>query len=242
MNDTINLLRKRTSLRNYSSNPISDEHLDIILEGAMRAPTAGNMMSYSIIVIKDYKTKKTLSHTCDEQPFIAKAPIILIFIADYQKWMDFYRINNVEQFCKENGREFTRPSEASLFLATEDALIAAQNAVIAAESIGIGSCYIGDIMEHYETHKKLFNLPEYAFPVGMLCLGYYPEDYSQQLKERFNREYIVFNEKYEKVSESEIKNMFKHLENRFVKNNKYNAKNYAQMHYSFSQTLNFQRK
>ena len=56
-------------------------------------------------------------------------------------------------------------------LACCDALIAAQNAVIAAESLGIGSCYIGDILEQAETHAELFGLPRYTFPVTMLCFG-----------------------------------------------------------------------
>lgn len=242
MNQTMEFLRKRTSLRNYSQREMLQEHLDIIIEGAMRAPTAGNMMPYSIIVVKNKEKKEILSQTCDQQPFISKSPVILIFVADYQKWMDYYRINNVEKFCSYNKREYTRPSEASLFLATEDALIAAQNAVIAAESIGVGSCYIGDIMEHYETHKELFNLPEYAFPVAMLCLGYYPENYNQLPKERFDKKYIVFNEKYEKIPDKEIKHMFKHLESRWTPGNKYNAENYAQMHYAFKTNADFSKE
>jgi nitroreductase len=155
MNETIKLIKKRTSLRKYAPEPISKEHLDIILESAMRAPTAGNMMCYSIIVVEDRAKKEILSHSCDEQPFIAKAPVVLIFTADYQKWYDFYRVNEVDKYCMENGMDLFKPSEASLLLAMEDALIAAQNAVVAAESLGIGSCYIGDIMEQYEKHREL---------------------------------------------------------------------------------------
>ncbi|SCZ02101.1 nitroreductase family protein [Alkaliphilus peptidifermentans] len=242
MNKTIETLLSRTSLRKYASKPINQEHLDIIIQAAMRAPTAGNMMPYSIIVIRDQEKKESLSHTCDEQPFIAKSPVVLIFIADYQKWVDYYRINNVETFCLENKSDFNRPSEASLFLATQDALIAAQNAVIAAESLGIGTCYIGDIMEHYEKHKELLNLPEFAFPVGMLCLGYYPEGYQQVPKKRFDKEYIVFNEEYKRLDDEDIKSMFKHLEGRFTYENKFNAKNFAQMHYSYKTNADFSKE
>ena len=59
-----------------------------------------------------------------------------------------------------------------LFLACCDALIAAQTAVIAAESLGIGTCYIGDIMENYEEHEELFGLPKYVFPIRLICFGY----------------------------------------------------------------------
>ena len=242
MNSTIEILRKRTSLRKYASQPIAQEHMDIILEAAMRAPTAGNMMTYSIIHIEDPAKKEILSHTCDEQPFIAQAPALLIFLADYQKWYDFYRVNDVEGFCKETGRDFCKPSEASLFLAMQDAVIAAQNAVITAESLGIGSCYIGDIMEHYEKHKELLELPELVFPVTMLCLGYYPEGYEQQPRERFDRKYVVFKDTYEKLSDEQIHDMYGRLQSRYNPQNKYNAKNIGQMHYAFKTNADFSKE
>mgnify|MGYP002225984529 CR=1 FL=1 len=59
-------------------------------------------------------------------------------------------------------------------LAVTDTAIAAQNAVVAAESFGIGSCYIGDIMENYEKQRRLLNLPDYVFPAVMLVFGWPP--------------------------------------------------------------------
>ena len=242
MNETLELLKKRTSLRKYGHQPITKEHLDIILEAAMRAPTAGNMMLYSIIVVEDSAKKEILSHSCDEQPFIAKSPVVLIFAADYQKWFDFYEINEVEKFCLENKMDLNKPSEANLILAMEDALIAAQNAVIASESLGIGSCYIGDIMEQYEKHKKLLNLPDFVFPAAMLCLGYYPEGFEQAPRDRFDKKYVVFKDEYKRLSDEQIRDMFKNTESRFNPQNKYNAKNYAQMHYAFKTGADFSKE
>lgn len=239
MNETLKLLNYRTSLRKYVDKPIDPEDLQYILEGAMRAPTAGNMMTYSIIVIEDKEKKEILSRSCDNQPFIAKAPLVLVFVADYQKWFEYYRINGVNEYCKRNNLEFLAPSEASLFLAIEDALIAAQNAVVASEAIGIGSCYIGDIMEKYEFHKELLKLPEFTFPAAMLCLGYYPEDYNIKPRDRFQQKYVVFNEEYKVLSPEEIQDMHKALNTRHIDGNKYNAENYAQMHYAFKTGAKF---
>ncbi|MCB2290592.1 nitroreductase family protein [Clostridium sp. CS001] len=239
MNETLKLLDDRTSLRKYADKSISNEDLQCILNGAMRAPTAGNMMPYSIIVVRDQQKKDILSKSCDNQPFIAKAPISLIFIADYQKWFEYYKINGVKEYCDKNNLEFLAPTEASLFLSIEDALIAAQNAVIAAESLGIGSCYIGDIMEKYEFHKDLLKLPEFAFPIAMLCLGHYPEDYNLKPRERFAQEYIIFDEEYKMLSTEEIQDMYKTLNERPIAGNKYNAENYAQMHYAFKTGADF---
>lgn len=213
MNDVIKTLEERVSLRRYKDIPIKDKDLDIIIKGAIKAPTAGNMMLYSIIVIKDEETKKKLSITCDNQPFIAKAPVQLLFLADMQRWFDYYDYCDVKKICKEKNIGYNGPEEADLFLACCDALIAAQNAVIAAESIGIGSCYIGDIMENYETHREMFNLPKWTFPIALLSMGYYPDDYERVHRERFNQKYVVFDEKYRKLNKEEFQDMFKNKEN-----------------------------
>lgn len=96
MNPVLGVIHGRTSLRRYKDHPISDQDLQTILEATLRAPTAGNMMLYSVLTIKDQTTKDTLSKTCDNQPFIARAPLVLVFLADYQRWFDYYRLSGVE--------------------------------------------------------------------------------------------------------------------------------------------------
>lgn len=207
-NPTLRLLHQRASLRVYDKRDISQETLDQILQAMMRAPTAGNQMLYSVIVVRDDVTKQKLAQSCDHQAFIATAPVLLIFLADHQRWFDYYRQNDVAGYCNRHGLRFEAPQESDLLLAIEDAMIAAQNAVIAAESLGIGSCYIGDIMENYEFHRELFDLPDWAFPIGMLCLGYYRENHLKKLRPRFEQQYIVFDEKYRHLSADEYEQMF----------------------------------
>ena len=101
MNETLKTINGRVSLRGYDKRDISKEDLDAILEAAMRAPTAGNQMLYSIIVIKDEETKKILSKTCDNQAFIATAPVLLLFLADHQRWFDYYEQNGVGEHYAE---------------------------------------------------------------------------------------------------------------------------------------------
>jgi FMN reductase (NADPH)/FMN reductase [NAD(P)H] len=232
MNEVINTIIKRNSLRRYAKNKILDEHLDLILESAMRAPTAGNQMLYSIILVTDQELKDKLAVSCDNQPFIKKAPLVMIFVADHQKWFDYYKLSNVEEYAKENNKTFRKPQESDFLLACEDALIAAQNTVIAAESLNIGSCYIGDILENYEYHKELLNLPEYVQPISMICFGYYEDGYKQKRRERFDRKYIVFENSYKKLSDLELRDMFKSQEKQYIIDNKYNAKNYGQQFYA----------
>lgn len=242
MNNAIDVMLNRVSLRKYDERPVIKEHIDTILECAMRAPTAGNMMLYSIIHVEDQKKKEILSRTCDNQLFIARAPLVLIFLADYQRWYDYYINSQVPEYCKTKGIEFEGPSEANLLLAACDAMIAAQNAVIAGESLGIGSCYIGDIMENYETHKELFDLPKWVFPVGMLCMGYYPKDYNKVKRERFDKKYIVYTDKYDESYKDNIEDCFKDIEKRFNKENKFDALNMGQMHYAIKTGADFSKE
>ena len=163
MNETIQQLHDRRSVRVYEDRPIEAEVKQAILSAAIQAPSAGNMALYTILDITDPEIKQKLSVSCDNQPFIATAPMMLIFCADYRRWYDV--------FCKYVD-EVRRPDMGDLFLAEADALIAAQNAVVAAHSLGLGSCYIGDITENYEFHKELLKLPQYVVPAAMLCFGY----------------------------------------------------------------------
>lgn len=163
MNEVLRQLHQRKSVRVYENRAIEPEVKQAILEAAIQAPTAGNMALYTILDITDQTIKDKLAVSCDNQPFIATAPMVLIFCADYRRWYDV--------FC-EYVPEVRKPDLGDLFLAQADTLIAAQNAVAAAHSLGLGSCYIGDITENYEYHKELLNLPQYVVPAAMLCMGY----------------------------------------------------------------------
>ena len=163
MNEILRQLHDRKSVRVYEDRPVAPEVKQAILEAAIQAPSAGNMALYTILDITDQELKDKLAVSCDHQPFIATAPMVLIFCADYRRWYDV--------FC-EHVDEVRKPDMGDLFLAEADALIAAQNAVTAAHSLGLGSCYIGDITENYELHRELLNLPQYVVPAAMLCMGY----------------------------------------------------------------------
>jgi nitroreductase len=169
MNQTIELMNARTSTRAYDPAPPSGDEKQAILHTAMRAPTAGNLMLYTIIEIEDQTLKDRLAVTCDHQPFIAKAPWVLVFAADFQKWIDLFAVSGVERVP--GVRQRGAPGVGDLLMACSDALIAAQNAVIAAQSLGIGSCYIGDVLEQAEEVAELLGLPAHTLPAAMLCFG-----------------------------------------------------------------------
>ena len=200
MNEVIEQLYRRKSIRVYTEQEIGKVEKDAILRAAAEAPTAGNQQLYTILDITDQSLKEKLVETCDHQPMIAQAKMVLIFCADCKKWYDAYLAV---------GCQTRKPGVGDLMLAVTDAMIAAQNAVTAAESLGIGSCYIGDIMENCEAQRELLHLPEYVVPVGMLIFGYPTDQQKSRPKpERVEQKYIVHENGYTPLSAKDLEDMW----------------------------------
>jgi nitroreductase len=229
MNATIERIQLRKSQRVYANKPIGPREKKIIIQSAMRAPTAGNMMLYSILEVTDPEHKRQLVNTCDNQPFIAKAPLVLIFLADMQRWLDYYTLCRVPEYCDNNGLKFARPQESDLLLCCCDALIAAQTAALAAESMDIGSCYIGDIIENIEIHREMFDLPPLVFPIAMLCFGYCREsEKTRAVTSRFPSRFIHFKDRYRRLTPTDFEGMFRQREAEVLKNKQF-CKNVANL-------------
>src|SRR5512141_3029201 len=117
MNQVIDVLMKRRSVRAYEEREIEPEIRAEILKATLRAPTAGNLMLYSILDITEQAIKDKLAVTCDNQPFIARAPMVWVFLADYQRWYDYFLISGVEELCARRDLRMQKPKEGDLFLA-----------------------------------------------------------------------------------------------------------------------------
>lgn len=147
-NPTLDALCARKSVRVFTEEPVPQAVKNALFQAAMQAPTAGNQMLYTILDITDAALKARLADLCDHQPFIADAPVVLVFVADCQRWYDGFAAA---------GCAPRPPREGDLLLA--------------AESFGLGSCYIGDILENCEDVRSALALPPYAVPAAMLVLG-----------------------------------------------------------------------
>ena len=182
-NPTLDALCARKSVRVFTEEPVPQAVKNALFQAAMQAPTAGNQMLYTILDITDAALKARLADLCDHQPFIADAPVVLVFVADCQRWYDGFAAA---------GCAPRPPREGDLLLAAADAAIAAQNTVVAAESFGLGSCYIGDILENCEDVRSALALPPYAVPAAMLVLGRPTQQQRERRKPaRFDARYIV---------------------------------------------------
>lgn len=199
-NPILHSLKARKSVRVFLDKPIPEEICRDIIAAALQAPSAGCQMLYSIINVTDQTLKDRLAVTCDNQRFIAEAHLVLVFLADCRRWYDSYRYAQV--------KNVRPPSESDLMLACADAVIAAQNTVVAAEAFEVGSCYIGDIMEQVEEHRALLHLDEYVYPAAMLVFGYPTDQQKKRPKpERFHPRHLVFENHYRRLSEAEHREM-----------------------------------
>ena len=199
MNETIRQLHSRKSVRVFEDREIAEELVKEILDAACQAPTAGNQQLYTIIRVTDEHLLERLSESCDHQPFIKEANLVLVFCADCLKWQNAY------EYC---GCDPRKPGAGDLMLAAIDASIAAQNAVTTAWSLGIGSCYIGYILENCEEQRDILGIPEYVMPAVMLVFGYPSEQQTRRVKPvRSSLEYIVSENKYPEMDPDYVRGM-----------------------------------
>ncbi len=162
-NQTLKLLIERASCRSFSDKKISREILQLILAAGIHAPTGGNLQPYSIVKIEKDETKQKLAELCG-QSFMSKAPIHLLFCIDWHR---------IERWAKLEIAPFTAMSSFQHFwISFQDTIICAQNICTAADSMGLGSVYIGTILEFFTDIRDMFQLPKGVFPVVLLCLGY----------------------------------------------------------------------
>lgn len=196
-NETIRQLHERKSVRAFTPEPVSVADERAVLEAACQAPTAGNEQLYSIIVVRDQAKKDALAASCDNQPFIAKAPLVLAFCADVRRWRRGFALA---------GADPREPGAGDFLLAVEDTMIAAQNAVVAAHSLDLGSCYIGDILENCEEQARILGCPRWVVPVSVLVIGHpAPAQLRRRKPGRFPLEGIVFENEYRDLPEDELR-------------------------------------
>ena len=168
MNETVELIESRFSVRVFEKAPVPEETVRKLKELTLRAPSAGNMLLYTVLEVKDQGKKEKLARLCDNQIMIAHAPLVWLFLADNSKWERYFDLSCSD---KKTGTARRKAGFGDLHLTMQDAIIAAENCAIAAQALGLGSCFIGDVIENGEEMAELFSLPKRAVPACLLIMG-----------------------------------------------------------------------
>lgn len=193
-NDVYKTIHAHKSVRKYKKKLVEPEVLNRILEAATRASTSGNMQCYSIIVTQDEELKQQLLEPHFNQSMVTEAPVLLTFCADFNRMRKWIDISDAPQ----NFDNFM-----SFMIASIDAILASQNAALAAESEGLGICYMGTTLASCDRIAAVLDCPPNVVPVVGFSLGY--ADEITPARERLPQKAVVHYEKYHDYSEAEIK-------------------------------------
>lgn len=193
-NPTIECLMNHRSIRQFRKDPVDQETLHMILNAGIRAASAGNLQMYSFLVLDD--PEKLTLFTEEFGATVQIPPVIVVALVDLHRIKRWLELNDAKPPVLD------RP--AYFMLGFWDAIIALHNVVVAAESLGLGSCYYGSILEI--DIQKQFGTPEYVFPAGMVCLGYPAEE--PELRQRLPLEAVVHRNSYREFSASEIREFY----------------------------------
>jgi len=207
-------LNQHRTIRSYTDQQIAPELLTRLLETACRASNTGNMQAYSIVVTTDDNLKKQLSPAHFNQPMTTQAPVLLTFCADF---------NRFTKWCEQRDAEPGYDNFQSFMATAIDALIAAQTFCIAAESVGLGICYLGTTTYNAREIIDTLKLPRLVVPITTITVGY-PDGLPDQT-DRLPLEAIVHYETYKDFSKDDIDNLYTEKENsdfykQFVSENK----------------------
>ena len=210
----LDLLNQHRTIRKYSNQKIDSELLTKLLETACRASNTGNMQAYSIVVTTDSAIKEQLSPAHFNQPMIAEAPVVLTFCADF---------NRITKWCEQRDAVPGYDNFQSFMATAIDTLIAAQTFCIAAESVGLGICYLGTTTYNAREIIDTLKLPKLVVPVTTITVGY-PDGLPDQT-DRLPVNAVVHYETYKDYSKEDIDNIYNEKENsdlykQFVSENK----------------------
>lgn len=163
MNPTIELLKSHRSVRKFTDQPVSRELLEELVSAGQAAATSSHVQAYSVIHVKNPGNRERIAELAGGQSYVATCGAFLMFCADMKR---------PTEAAERTGARVVRGMTEQLLVATVDTALMAQNVAVAAESEGLGICYIGGVRNNPQEISDLLGLPDHVYPVFGMCLGY----------------------------------------------------------------------
>jgi len=194
-NDVIASLLMHRSVRGYKPDPLPTGTLETLIAAAQSAATSSNLQTWSVVSVRDPATRAELAKIANNQKHIEECPLFLVFCAD---------ISRNERLSKAEGKTLEAlPYVETFLVAAIDAALAAQNAVVAAESLGLSTVYIGAMRNNIERVAEILALPPGVVGVFGLCVGYAKPGAESSVKPRLAQPAILFHERYDASRDEE---------------------------------------
>jgi nitroreductase len=187
-NETIDTLLSHRSVRGYLPDPVPHAAVELAVAAAQSAASSSNLQAWSVVAVEDTDRRNRLNAVAGNQRQIAQAPLLLIWLADLAR----PRAIAADGGSAGEGLDYVE----SFLLGVIDAALAAQNAVVALESLGLGTCYIGAIRNDPEAVARELGLPEGVFPVFGLTVGFPDPAQRADVKPRLPQSTVLHREQY----------------------------------------------
>lgn len=189
-NDQVEHMMKHRSVRKYRTDPLPEGALETMVAAAQSASTSSNLHMWSVIAVTDPVIKSDLYRTSGHgNPFIEIAPVFLLWVADQSRNNSISKANGGSAIVHEHLDAFV--------MATIDTALAAQNAALAAESLGLGTVYIGGMRNKSKEVADLLNLPNYSYVTFGMAVGYPAQEAYVRLRPRPSQEVVLHRNYYE---------------------------------------------
>jgi FMN reductase (NADPH) len=193
LNPVLELMHAHGTVRRYRPEPVSQETVTAIVAAAQRASTSSNLQLWTVVAVTDEAKRKRLAELCGNQRHVAEAPVFLAWCADLAR---------LDRVCELRGYTQVAEYTENFLVAAVDAAIAAQNAAVAAESLGLGICYIGAIRNNPADVIALLDLPQRTFPVTGMTLGW-PAAHPP-IRPRLDTEAVLHWERYDTTEQDRL--------------------------------------
>jgi len=193
MNSVIELMKSHRSIRKFTDREIEPGLFENLIEAGQAAATSSFLQGATIVRVVDQEKRRTLAELAGNQPYVVSAAEFMVCCADLKR---------AGNYCEEYGKSFEGDYTEHFIIATVDVALMAQNVVTAAESVGLGICYIGGIRNNPGPVAELLGLPRGVYPVFGLCLGYPAQD--PEVKPRLPLSVILKQEAYNEEGDKEL--------------------------------------
>lgn len=188
-NDTLEILISHRSIRRYTVDPLPEGSLDLLVAAAQSASTSSNLQTWSVVAVEDAERKNRLAALAGNQRCIERCPTFLVWLCDLDRMLDM---------SAKMSRPVIGPHYLEMMLVgVIDATLAAQNAMVAAESLGLGAVYIGGIRNHPQQVAAELCLPSNVFAAFGMCVGVPDPKFSTDVKPRLPPRAVLHHEQYD---------------------------------------------
>ena len=186
-------MKSHRSIRKFTDEPVTDDLVRELVAAGQCAATSSYLQGVSVIRVRNQKTRDKMAELAGGQPYVANAPVFLVFCAD---------LHRSGLCCEKHGRQAAEGMTEHFIIATVDVALMAQNVALAAESEGLGICYIGGLRNHPKEVSDLLQLPRMVYPVFGFCMGYPDQD--PATKPRLPVSMVLMEEYYQPVNDSPL--------------------------------------